>query len=141
MTTFTEDLAVTLSLTINNTAYSVPAGNIQSLDLNILPYGFDGEVSLVMPVENTTDTLFTPLTGNTLIEVSLQATVYINNTQGTVIDTGVTPTVSTFHRLDIQCIAAGIITMSFDGAAPQSFTVPNAVVDYHLSGLGQFTSP
>ena len=96
MTSFTEDLAVTLSLTINNTAYSVPAGNIKSLDLNIMPYGFDGELSLVMPVENTTDTLFTPLTGNTLIEVSLQASVYINNTEGTTNFVSLTGYVSTW---------------------------------------------
>jgi hypothetical protein len=50
-----------------------------------------------MPVENTTDTLFTPLTGNTLIEVSLQATVYINNTQGTINFVSLTGYVSTWE--------------------------------------------
>lgn len=45
-----------------------------------------------------------------------------NNTQGTVVSTGLTPTAGTWYRLEIECVAAGVITMSINGSTPQSFT-------------------
>lgn len=47
-----------------------------------------------------------------------------NNTQGTVVSTGLTPTAGTWYRLEIECVAAGVVTMSINGSTPQSFTVP-----------------
>jgi len=84
MTSFTEDLAITLSLTIAGKAYNIAAGNVKSLELSLYPYGFNGKVSFLVSTDDSTDTLFTPITQNNLIEVSLQVAVYINNTQGTI---------------------------------------------------------
>jgi hypothetical protein len=50
-----------------------------------------------------------------------------NNTQGTVVDTTITPTIGVTYRLEIQMIAAGTITMSLNGSAPQSFTISTTV--------------
>lgn len=49
------------------------------------------------------------------------------NTQGTVVDTGVTPAMGVLYRLEIQMVAAGVITMSLNGSAPTSFTIPTIV--------------
>jgi|SRR5579859_548075 len=51
-----------------------------------------------------------------------------NNTQGTTFDTGVTPTVGQFYRLEIECIQSGVITMSLNGSTPQTFNVPTITV-------------
>jgi hypothetical protein len=48
-----------------------------------------------------------------------------NNTQGTVIDTGIAPDFGVY-RLEIEMIAPGVITMSLNGSAPQTFSVPTA---------------
>jgi len=45
------------------------------------------------------------------------------NTQGTVVNTGVTPAFGSY-RLEIQCVASGVITMSLNGSAPVSFNIP-----------------
>ena len=45
------------------------------------------------------------------------------NTQGTVVNTGVTPALGTY-RLEIQCLASGVITMSLNGSTPVSFNIP-----------------
>lgn len=50
-----------------------------------------------------------------------------NNTQGTVVDTGVAPATGSMYRLDIQCVAAGAVTMSLNGSTPQSFNIPTIV--------------
>ena len=47
-----------------------------------------------------------------------------NNTQGTVVDTGVTPSTDTYYRLEITCVAAGVFTMSLNGSTPSTFTIP-----------------
>ncbi len=47
-----------------------------------------------------------------------------NNTQGTVVDTGITPTENTWYRLDMLCTAAGVVQMAVNGAAFSSFTIP-----------------
>jgi len=51
-----------------------------------------------------------------------------NNTQGTTFDTGVVPTSGAFYRLDIQCTAAGVVTMSLNGSTPQTFNIPAITV-------------
>lgn len=95
MINFTEDLAITLSLSITGQTYTIPAGNVKSLELNLYPYGFDGKVSFVVFSENTTDTLFAPIQTNALIEVSLQVEIYLNNTQATLTPLKLTGLVST----------------------------------------------
>lgn len=83
MISFTEDLALTLALTIEGKAYQIPAGNVKTLELTLQEYGYNGKISFIVSTEKNTDTLFTPITQNNLIEVSLQVEVYFNNTQGT----------------------------------------------------------
>jgi hypothetical protein len=84
MMSFTGDLAITLSLTIAGQAYNIPAGNVKSLELSLHPYGFNGKVSFVVSTEGATDTLFTPMTTQSdLIEVSLQAEVFIKPSDAT----------------------------------------------------------
>ena len=51
-----------------------------------------------------------------------------DNTQGTVFDTGITPAEDVYYRLDIICTVAGTVTMSINGAAPQTFTLPKIVI-------------
>lgn len=46
-----------------------------------------------------------------------------NNTQGTVFDTGLVPAEDVYYRLEIQCIAAGVVTMSLNGSVPKTFTI------------------
>ena len=84
MSQFTEDLAITLSLTIDGQAYTIAAANVKSLTLDLHAYGYNAEVSFIVYCESTADTLLTPITSNNLIAVSLQVATYINNSQGTV---------------------------------------------------------
>jgi len=63
----------------------------------------------------------------------LISTTTRSNTQGTVVDTGITPVQGTFYRLEIESVTAGVITMSINGSTPVSFTVPSASVA--VSGL------
>jgi len=48
-----------------------------------------------------------------------------NNTQGTVVDTGVTPAPDVYYRLEITCVAAGVFTMSLNGSTPSTFSIPS----------------
>jgi hypothetical protein len=47
-----------------------------------------------------------------------------NNTQGTKVVTTVSPVAGTWHRLDMTCTAAGIVTMTLDGSSTATFTIP-----------------
>lgn len=58
-----------------------------------------------------------------VVQNASSATNVRNNTQGTVIDTGITPAIDTYYRLDIVCTSAGALQMSINGAAPSDFTV------------------
>jgi len=81
MSSFTEDLTVTLVVTIAGQAHTIPAGNVKSLELKLTPYGFNGKVSFVVYSEKSTDALFTPLsTQNDLIEVALTVKTYTTDT-------------------------------------------------------------
>jgi hypothetical protein len=51
------------------------------------------------------------------------------HTQGTTVDTGITPSKGTYYRLDIVCVAAGVVQMSINGSAPQTFTIPLYTAD------------
>jgi hypothetical protein len=84
MTRFTEDLAITLSLTIDGQAYAIAPANVKSLTLDLYPYGYNAEVSFIVYCEKTADTLLTPINSNNLIAVSLQVATYVNNRQGTI---------------------------------------------------------
>ncbi len=84
MISFTDDLAITLSLTIAGQSYNIPAGDVKSLELSLHPYGFNGKISFVVTVEGTTDKLFTPITTkNDLIELSLQVVSYLKPSKTT----------------------------------------------------------
>ena len=45
MISFTEDLALTLALTIEGKAYQIPAGNVKTLELTLQEYGYNGKIS------------------------------------------------------------------------------------------------
>jgi hypothetical protein len=66
--------------------------------------------------------------GNTL-NVNITGAAVRNNTQGTTVDTGITPSKGTYYRLDIVCVAAGVVQMSINGSAPQTFTIPLYTAD------------
>lgn len=84
MINFTGDLAITLSLNIAGQAYNIAAADIKSLELSLHPYGFNGKISFVVSTEGATDTLFTPMTTQSdLIELSLQAEVFIKPSDAT----------------------------------------------------------
>ncbi len=51
-----------------------------------------------------------------------------NNTQGIVVDTGETPVMDKYYRLEITCIASGVVTMSLNGSAPSTFNLSPMVV-------------
>lgn len=61
-----------------------------------------------------------------------------NNTQGMTLNTGITPAVGVWHRLDILCNGTGSITMTLDGTASLQVTVPKftmtATATEQLSG-------
>ena len=59
-----------------------------------------------------------------------------NNTQGTVVDTGVTPVEDAYYRLDITCTVAGTVTMSLNGSAPSIFVVPQVTINAGGAGTG-----
>ena len=88
MTSFTEDLIITLTLTISGQSYSIPAGNVKSLELSLYPYGYNGKISFVVSVDESTDSLFLPMTKNDLIELSLQVETHVESA-----DTEITPLV------------------------------------------------
>ncbi len=79
MKSFTDGLAITLSLTIAGQTYTIPGGNVMSLELGLHPYGFSGELGfdVLLSSKQPTDTLLTPITQNDLIVVALQVEVYI----------------------------------------------------------------
>jgi hypothetical protein len=52
-----------------------------------------------------------------------------NNTQGTVVDTGIVPTEDVYYRLDIICTTAGQVSMSINGAVPSTFTIPKYTIN------------
>jgi hypothetical protein len=70
--TFTESLAITLSLTIGDKTFSIAGGNVKSLTLNLYSYGYDGEIGFIVFCEDEEDKLLTPITGNNLITVTLK---------------------------------------------------------------------
>jgi hypothetical protein len=51
-----------------------------------------------------------------------------NNTQGQVIDTGITPAEDVYYRLDIKCSTVGVVTMSVNGGTTATFTVPTQTI-------------
>lgn len=63
-----------------------------------------------------------------------------NNTQGTVVDTGITPSKGTYYRLEMTCTAVGVVTLSVNGSAPQSFTFPQAVLAGGTGSSGSATN-
>lgn len=82
MSSFTDDLAITLALTIAGQKYTIPAGDVKSLELSLHSYGFNGKISFVVAVEGSTDKLFTPITTkNDLIELSLQVKSFVKHSK------------------------------------------------------------
>lgn len=57
-----------------------------------------------------------------------------NNTQGTTLVTSISPTQNSWHRLDIACTAAGVVTLTLDGTATLTATLPQTVI----SGSGSW---
>lgn len=57
-----------------------------------------------------------------------------NNTVGSVIDTGLTPTGEKYYRLEIECVTAGTVTMSINGSTPQTLTIPKVTITDTSSG-------
>ena len=84
MASFTDDLAITLSLTIAGQTYNILAENVKSLELSLYSYGFNGKISVQMPAEEDTDELFTPITTqNDLIKLSLQVETFVKSSDAT----------------------------------------------------------
>ncbi len=63
-----------------------------------------------------------------------------NNTQGTVVNTGITPTEDAYYRLTIKCVAAGVVTMSLNGSAPSTFNVPQQTITMGTAANGVLAS-
>lgn len=51
-----------------------------------------------------------------------------NNTQGTVVDTGITPAELAFYRLDMECISAGVVTLTLSNGTTQFTTTFSPVL-------------
>src|SRR5690349_18058402 len=73
---FTDRLTITLSLTIDGTAHTVPGGNVKSFALDLANHGFSGSVDFVIESDqahggDAADELLTAFLGSSLIEVSL----------------------------------------------------------------------
>lgn len=88
MTSFTDDLAITLSLTIAGQTYKIAAGDVKFLQLDLRSYGFNGKISFEVAVEGSADNLFTQLTKennlkNDLIELSLQVVSFVKYSKTT----------------------------------------------------------
>lgn len=89
-----------------------------------------GRPSIFIGLRYDTDTS-APSIGDTTMKfevVTNPLTTSRNNTQGTVIDTGLTPTEGQSYRLEIECTEVGTVTMSINGSAPVSFVVPEVTV-------------
>ena len=122
MISFTDDLAITLSLTIAGQVYEIPASDVRSLDLDLHPYGFNGKISFLVTVEGTTDKLFTPITTkHDLIELSLQVVSYVKHSQTT----------------SIPLILSGLVTTSSFTEQTLTNVLPSQTLmlyrHYHLS--------
>ena len=59
---------------------------------------------------------------------SLSGTNARNNTQGIVVDTGETPVMDKYYRLEISCTTSGVVTMSLNGSTPSIFNLSPMVV-------------
>jgi len=75
---FTEDLAIQLTLTISGQGYTIPPGQVKSLEISLHNYGFQGKISFVVSAEQSSDSLLSPFTQQDLIEVALTVGTYIN---------------------------------------------------------------
>jgi len=53
-----------------------------------------------------------------------------HNKQGQTFVTSVAPTMGTWHRLDMTCSAAGVVVMTLDGSATNTFTVTVPTLTY-----------
>jgi hypothetical protein len=67
---------------------------------------------------------------------SATGTLARNNAQGSTFDTGVVPVEDAYYRLEIKCVSVGVVTMSLNGSAPQTFTAPQYSI---ASGSGAAT--
>ena len=76
MMSFVDALTITLYLTISGKAYTVPGGNVKTLELDLRTYGFSGTLSFVVSTEHSTDSLLSSFTQNDLIEVSLEVAAF-----------------------------------------------------------------
>jgi len=72
MTSFVEDLAITLSLNIKGKVYKVPVSNVRSLELTLHSYGFNGKISFIVNNEESKDTLLAQIIKDDLIKVLLK---------------------------------------------------------------------
>lgn len=75
---FTEDLAINLTLTISGQSYAIPPGQVKSLDISLHNHGYQAQVGFVVSAEQSSDTLLSPFTQQDLIEVALTLGTYIN---------------------------------------------------------------
>lgn len=86
-------------------------------------------------VRYDTDTTSPAISDSTFVLEAVQnavpngSAITRNNTQGTTVNTGVTPVDNTYYRLDISCITVGTIHMSFNGSSPSAFTVAPMTVN------------
>src|SRR5689334_18071371 len=73
---FQERLSVTLTVTIGGAAHTIPGANVRVVELDLLSYGFTGEVEFLVTDDQafgggTTDTLITDFIKPDLIEIEL----------------------------------------------------------------------
>ena len=73
MASFTRFLDITLKLKIDGVETTVPNGQVESIQVDLHPWGFDAEASFWLSSQRTDDTLFAKFSGKKLIEVSLKA--------------------------------------------------------------------
>ncbi len=72
---FTDSLIATLGMTIDSTAYAIPAGSLRAIQLHMGTVGFNGSVSFTLTSRDDND-FFTGFTGTgiTTFSLSVQAT-------------------------------------------------------------------
>lgn len=69
---FSENVALTLKLTIDNTIVEIPGANIKSWSVSMRSWGFSAELSFWLDAKKNRDTLFAHFIKDKPIEVSLQ---------------------------------------------------------------------
>jgi hypothetical protein len=121
----------------NNGTFTCIANTSSTITLNNASGAAETHAATAAGPAGPTDTVFNfEYVSNPIFTNSVNR----NNKQGTVQATSQAPTQSKWHRLDITCLQAGVVTMTLDGSTTDTVTLTIPKNSYVASGTSQVSS-